>query len=77
LQESAEWWASWSRWVGLASLLAMAPTDIPRLDAVALDGTVLAFSAGVTLLSGLLFGLAPAFRVRSARTFEERCMAME
>lgn len=47
---------------GLASLLSLAPADIPRLDGVGLDGTVLAFTAGATLLSGLLFGLAPAFR---------------
>lgn len=61
--------------IGLTSLLAMAPADIPRVDAVALDGTVLGFSAGVTLMSGLLFGLAPAFRalrtdVRGALTSE-------
>lgn len=48
--------------VGLTSLLAMAPTEIPRLEAVDLDSRVLAFSAGVTLLSALPFGLAPAFR---------------
>jgi putative ABC transport system permease protein len=47
---------------GLAWLLSLAPSDIPRLDGVGLDGTVLAFTAGATLLSGLLFGLAPAFR---------------
>ncbi len=47
---------------GLTSLIALAPADIPRLDGVGLDGTVLAFTAGATLLSGLLFGLAPAFR---------------
>lgn len=46
----------------LASLLSMAPADLPRLDAVALDGTVLAFTAVATLFSGFFFGLAPAFR---------------
>src|SRR5690606_2240508 len=34
--------------LGLGALLAMAPPDLPRLDAVTLDGRVLGFSAGVT-----------------------------
>jgi putative ABC transport system permease protein len=48
--------------VGLGALLALAPPDLPRLDAIGLNGPVLAFSAGVALLSGLLFGLAPALQ---------------
>ncbi|HSG49613.1 MAG TPA: ABC transporter permease, partial [Longimicrobiales bacterium] len=48
--------------VALSWLLSVAPTDLPRLEAVTLDGTVLAFTAAATLFSGLLFGLAPAFR---------------
>ena len=38
------------------------PGNIPRLDAIALDGTVLAFTFGVSVLTGLVFGLAPALR---------------
>jgi predicted permease len=41
------------------------PGNIPRLEAIALDGTVLAFTFAVAILTGLLFGLAPA--VRAAR----------
>jgi putative ABC transport system permease protein len=48
--------------LALASLLSAAPTDLPRLEGVTLDGSVLGFTAAVTLASGLFFGLAPAFR---------------
>jgi len=48
--------------LGVGALLALAPPDLPRTDAIGLNGTVLAFSAGVAILSGLLFGLAPALQ---------------
>jgi predicted permease len=47
----------------MRGLLALAPTDIPRLSAVHLDGTVLAFALATTLASGMLFGLAPVVRL--------------
>jgi predicted permease len=46
--------------LGLSGLLALAPADLPRTDSIHLDGSVLIFSAAVAILSGLLFGLAPA-----------------
>jgi len=45
---------------GFGALLAMLPSDIPRLDGINLDGTVLLFTAGVAILTGVLFGLMPA-----------------
>ncbi|HVE70260.1 MAG TPA: ABC transporter permease [Thermoanaerobaculia bacterium] len=45
---------------GIDALLAFAPSDIPRLDTVALDGRVLLFTAVLSILTGLAFGLAPA-----------------
>jgi predicted permease len=51
--------------VAQASLVVvrtMNPGNIPRLEAIAIDPTVLAFTFGVSLLTGVLFGLAPAFR---------------
>ena len=36
--------------------------SIPRLDEIGVDGTVLAFLLGVSIVSGALFGLAPALR---------------
>lgn len=43
-------------------LVASNPVNLPRMDAVALDGTVLLFTGGITILLGLLFGLAPAIQ---------------
>jgi putative ABC transport system permease protein len=45
------------------ALLSLAPRDLPRLDEIRMNSGVLWFTIGVTLASGLLFGLAPAFRL--------------
>jgi hypothetical protein len=50
--------ANWS----LAALIAFAPKDVPRLDFVGIDGRVLAFTLGASLLASILFGLAPAWQ---------------
>lgn len=47
---------------GLASLEALSPANLPRVDEIAIDGRVLAFTSLVALLSVLLFGVGPAFR---------------
>jgi predicted permease len=49
-------------WAGVRELLAIAPANLPRLDATHIDLTVLAFSMGAGLAAALLFGLAPALR---------------
>ena len=43
-------------------LVRLQPANLPRVAEVAIDGRVLAFSLGVTLLTGLLFGLLPALQ---------------
>ncbi|HET9450015.1 MAG TPA: ABC transporter permease, partial [Aggregicoccus sp.] len=47
---------------GVDVLLALEPADVPRLGAVSLDGRVLAFTLGISLLTGLVFGLLPALQ---------------
>jgi putative ABC transport system permease protein len=52
--------------MGIRAMVAFSPPGVPRLDQARLDGIVLFFTAGVALLSALIFGLAPA--VRAAKT---------
>jgi predicted permease len=40
----------------------MNPGNIPRFENIGIDGAVLAFTFGVSLVTGILFGLAPAWR---------------
>ena len=47
-------------WAGVRVLVAMAPTWLPRLHAIHMDGRVLLFSAGISALTGLIFGVMPA-----------------
>jgi putative ABC transport system permease protein len=47
---------------GLKALTALHPANLPRLDEVHLDTRVLAFTAALSILTGLLFGLVPALR---------------
>jgi putative ABC transport system permease protein len=47
---------------GVRALVALSPLGLPRAEAIAVDGWVLAFALGMTTLVGLAFGLAPALR---------------
>jgi predicted permease len=47
---------------GIRLLVALSPSNIPRVDTVTLDPGVLLFALGLTLLAGIIFGLAPALR---------------
>lgn len=51
---------------GLDLLLALAPTDLPRAHAIFLDGWALGFTVLASLLTGIFFGLAPAFQSSKA-----------
>lgn len=45
---------------GLGSLLKMAPSNLPRLSDIRLDGWVFAFTFLISILTGAVFGIAPA-----------------
>ncbi len=45
---------------GVSGLIRLLPVDIPRLVGVRIDGTVLLFAVLVSMLTGIVFGLAPA-----------------
>jgi putative ABC transport system permease protein len=49
--------------LGVRTLIAFAPTDLPRVNEIGLDERVLLFSLVSTVLAGLVFGLAPAIHV--------------
>ena len=57
-------------WAALPLLGGLVPPDLPRVGTLALDGTVLAFSAAATLLATLVFGLYPALRASRSNLME-------
>ncbi len=49
-------------WGGLRLFVAFAPSGFPRLNEISLDLWVLGFTALVTILTGVIFGLVPAIQ---------------
>ncbi len=48
--------------LGVRPFVAFWPGSLPRAEEIQLDWRVLAFAVGISLFSGLLFGIAPALR---------------
>src|ERR1700722_1165795 len=48
--------------LSLVVVRTMNPGNIPRLEDIGIDGSVMAFTFGVSLARGILFGLAPVWR---------------
>jgi len=55
-------------YAGVRFLVGMGPSNLPRLDEIAIDGRTLAFTFVLSAISGLLFGLIPALKYAGRRT---------
>jgi predicted permease len=51
-----------AKW-GTRAILAALPDALPRSEEIGLDGRVLLFTLGISVLTGVLFGLAPTVRL--------------
>ena len=49
-------------WWGTAALGGLSPKELPRAQEIRVDAPVLLFALGASILTGLLFGIAPALR---------------
>ena len=47
-------------WIGVRLLVAMAPPELPRLNEVRPDITIVMFTAAISALAGVFVGIAPA-----------------
>jgi putative ABC transport system permease protein len=56
--------------LGTRAALSVLPTGLPRADEIGLDGRVLLFTAAISLLTGILAGLAPALKTSEWRLSE-------
>jgi predicted permease len=55
-------------YAGVRLLLTIGPSNLPRLNEIALDVRTLGFTLVVSVLSGLLFGLIPALKYAGPRS---------
>src|SRR5713101_2464105 len=53
-------------YAALRVLVAMAPAGLPRVHEIGIDGTVLLFTAAISVFASLLFGAIPAFKYAGA-----------
>lgn len=56
--------------VGVKALVRLGPATLPRLQTIGLDSSVLGFTFVVSVVTGILFGLAPILQIRKANFSE-------
>ena len=52
---------------GTSLLVSFKPENLPRLSEIGVDGRVLGFTLGISILTGLIFGLVPAWAASRGR----------
>jgi putative ABC transport system permease protein len=57
-------------WWGMKALLSFVPVDMPRLSEIALDRWALGFTFTVSLLTGVVCGIAPALQASKVNLIE-------
>src|SRR5262245_40130958 len=57
-------------WWALRLLVDLSPANIPRLENIRLDGRVLWFTLALSLLTGMIFGLAPSLQTSHLKLSE-------
>ncbi len=50
-------------WLGIKALLLISPKDLVSFQSVSINTTVLLWTLGVSILTGIIFGLAPALHI--------------
>ncbi len=55
---------------GMRALLAVSPDSLPRLQTISLDLPTLGLTLGLSVITGLLFGLAPVLQTRKWNWYE-------
>jgi len=58
-------------WLGVNVLISLSPADLPRAKDVKIDLWVMVFTLGLSLITGLIFGLAPALKGSKADLNED------